>query len=556
MSKIHKLIRHPLTWIILGATIIRLWQVGAADVITDEVFYALRGLGYLDYDVGLTQTSPIQWLDSRPWWSWLSFHDHPPLIFLINYLFLKIGGMSTWVIRLPSVIAGVGSVAFVYRIGLLKNRRVAVISALILACSTYHIWISRIGLQESVVIFLMLVTSYYYLVWAHKHGTINRWGSYLGLLWLTKFTGFILVPVIGSHQWLLGRFRQHRQKLFRALLLSVVIFSPVVVYNLVLQIQFGHLDFQFSYLFGQHPAIWSTHKGKDLGSVADKLHLLGYNLFTGENILLAVSMALAGLGSLIRVIYQRWRSRTVDIVESFVALTLFWLVIFLAGIGGTERFTSLLIPFFCLSVALVLDAWLGRRSIQVSITIVLICSLATAVNSFILQRPAFSVFGFVSSLRVNSASWGYNQLDQYIQKELEGKKPRLTFPTRYSWLETLRNQALASDYQAAPILIVYDHRLDQSAALWYLHRRLIYNAWPIIPDSNFLEESQGNFGYWHDMGFDTIYIIHGEDTLYDPAQSEEVTLTLSTTIPTQLVESHEIVTPDGQKRFTVTKIVY
>jgi hypothetical protein len=112
---------------------------------------------------------------------------------------------------------------------------------------------------------------------------------------------------------------------------------------------------------------------------------------------------------------------------------------------------------------------------------VLICSLATAVNSFILQRPAFSVFGFVSSLRVNSASWGYNQLDQYIQKELEGKKPRLTFPTRYSWLETLRNQALASDYQAAPILIVYDHRLDQSAALWYLHRRLIYNAWPIMP---------------------------------------------------------------------------
>jgi 4-amino-4-deoxy-L-arabinose transferase-like glycosyltransferase len=200
MFNFRKIIRHPLTWIIILAAVLRLWQLGAADVITDEVFYAFRGLGYLDYDVGLTQTSPIQWLDARPWWSRLSFHDHPPLIFLINFFFLKLGGISTWIIRLPAVIAGLGSVVLVYLIGGLKNSRVGLVASLLLAVSTYHVWISRIGLQESVVIFLLLLTSFYYLRWTADKSSVKSWGISLGFLWLTKFTGFILIPIIFCHQ--------------------------------------------------------------------------------------------------------------------------------------------------------------------------------------------------------------------------------------------------------------------------------------------------------------------------------------------------------------------
>jgi 4-amino-4-deoxy-L-arabinose transferase-like glycosyltransferase len=207
--------------------------------ITDEVFYAFRGLGYLDYDVGLTQTSPIQWLDARPWWSWLSFHDHPPLIFLIDFIFLKLGGITTWAIRLPAVMAGVGSVLLVYLIGGLKNRRVAIMASLLLTVSTYHVWISRIGLQESVVIFFFLLSTFFYLRWTQDKSGLKKWGVSLGLLWLTKFTGFILLPIIFCHQLIIRQFMKRWKQLVMAFMITLILFSPVILYNLILQFRFG-----------------------------------------------------------------------------------------------------------------------------------------------------------------------------------------------------------------------------------------------------------------------------------------------------------------------------
>jgi 4-amino-4-deoxy-L-arabinose transferase-like glycosyltransferase len=556
MFNFRKIIRHPLTWIIILAAVLRLWQLGAADVITDEVFYAFRGLGYLDYDVGLTQTSPIQWLDVRPWWSRLSFHDHPPLIFLINFFFLKLGGISTWIIRLPAVIAGLGSVVLVYLIGGLKNSRVGLVASLLLAVSTYHVWISRIGLQESVVIFLLLLTSFYYLRWTADKSSVKSWGISLGFLWLTKFTGFILIPIIFCHQLIIRQLKKRWKQLVAAFVIAVALFSPVILYNLILQFRFGHLDFQFSYLLGQHPAIWLTHKGKDLGTVADKLHLLVYNFFTGESIVLAILMVIAALIVIALVVKKIWHHEKIESLELYVVLALIFQLILLTIIGGTERFTAMLLPWLALAGALSVEPWLINKWRRILLGVLLIFVGFGSINSFWFSQPLINTPALTSSLRVNSAEWGYNQLDSYLNQELAHKKPSLTFPTRYSWLESLRQQALAGQGSPTPILIVYDHRLDQAASLWYLHRRLVYDAWPVIPDTNFAEESGGKIEYWRDMGFKTIYVIKGRDTLYDLTQTEEVAIQIPTSTPKAGVSSQKITTTDGTERFEVTKIEY
>ncbi|MFH0874150.1 MAG: glycosyltransferase family 39 protein [Candidatus Komeilibacteria bacterium] len=554
MSTLKRIVKHPLTWIIFLAAVLRLWQLGAADVITDEVFYAFRGLGYLDYDVGLTQTSPIQWLDARPWWSWLSFHDHPPLIFLINYICLKLGGVSTWVIRLPAFLAGIGSVLVVYLIGSLKNRQVAIIASLLLAVSAYHVWISRIGLQESPVIFFFLLTTYYYLRWTQNGLGLKSWGLAWGFLWLTKFTGFIMAPIIISHQLLVGQFKFRWLQLIRAGLVALALFSPVIIYNLALLIKFGHFDFQFSFLLGQQPDAWSTHKGKDLGTVADKLSLLNANLFTGESAILAIVMVAASLLLIAIMAREIWWRKKAETLGLYVVLALIWQIVTLAFIGGTERFTAILIPWLVLALALVLEPWLTKKWLWLSLTLVMLISAFGSINSFWFNQPIVTSSVFSSSLRVNSAQWGYNQLDSYLNEELSGKKPSLTFPTRYTWLEVLRRKALAGQGQPAPILLVYDQRLDQLASLWYLHRRLVYEGWPVIPAMNFLQESGGNIEYWHSMGFQTIYLIEGQNTLFDPQQIAKIDLNIPDGSVDLVIDTKEIATPDGIRRFAVRKI--
>jgi len=77
--------------IIFLAAVLRLWGIGAGDPVGDEVLYAFRAVGLLDYDVAEFQTTPLQWFDGNiPWWTKLSFHDHPPLVFLIQHFFIKI----------------------------------------------------------------------------------------------------------------------------------------------------------------------------------------------------------------------------------------------------------------------------------------------------------------------------------------------------------------------------------------------------------------------------------------------------------------------------------
>ena len=164
------------------AAILRFGGLGSSEIFHDEGFYAFRSIGYVDYIQNDDQTTPIQWFKdapSLPWWTSLSFHDHPPLFFLIQNIFFKIFGNSLFAARLPSALAGVFSIYLVYLISssifgtsdVLKTRTpdvqelrsqysghresrnrtsdfhiAGLLAAFLLSVNLIHIWISRSSL--------------------------------------------------------------------------------------------------------------------------------------------------------------------------------------------------------------------------------------------------------------------------------------------------------------------------------------------------------------------------------------------------------------------------
>src|SRR3989338_5227713 len=96
--------------ILVVAGVLRFYQLGLADVITDEVLIAFRSIGYIDFFSSPYQTTPWEWFSDLPWWLKLSFHDHPPLIFLIQHWFFQLLGQNVIVLRLPFALAGIFSV--------------------------------------------------------------------------------------------------------------------------------------------------------------------------------------------------------------------------------------------------------------------------------------------------------------------------------------------------------------------------------------------------------------------------------------------------------------
>src|SRR6185503_7671673 len=110
MTKAAKIQIVILVSILALAGLLRLWQLGAADVITDEALIGFRSIGYFDFFASPYQTTPYEWFSVVPDWAKISFHDHPPLLFLIQHWFIVLLGQSVFVLRLPLALCGIASV--------------------------------------------------------------------------------------------------------------------------------------------------------------------------------------------------------------------------------------------------------------------------------------------------------------------------------------------------------------------------------------------------------------------------------------------------------------
>ncbi len=129
-------------------------------------------------------------------YNFLNDQNHPPLYFAILHYGVLIFGDSEFASRLPSAIFGSFSIIAIYMVGRLAfNKNVGLLAALILATSTFHISYSQEARSYSLLVFLTLLSYYFYL----KIVSSKKRSYFLGyilssvLILYTHYFGFLIV---------------------------------------------------------------------------------------------------------------------------------------------------------------------------------------------------------------------------------------------------------------------------------------------------------------------------------------------------------------------------
>jgi 4-amino-4-deoxy-L-arabinose transferase-like glycosyltransferase len=86
---------------------------------------------------------------------------HPPLFYIIHHFWIRLFGWNESALRSISVFFGLLSVASLFYLGkLIFNRKTGMIAAFLLAISPWHIWISQNARSNSLLLFLIIISTY------------------------------------------------------------------------------------------------------------------------------------------------------------------------------------------------------------------------------------------------------------------------------------------------------------------------------------------------------------------------------------------------------------
>jgi Dolichyl-phosphate-mannose-protein mannosyltransferase len=131
----------PLAAVLVGAAALRISTLDLQSFWYDEAFTPVR---VLHTGLGATLRSMVH------------SENSPPLWYLIAWVDVRLFGDGEIALRLPSALAGIGTVALAWAIGReLAGRRCALVCALLVACSPLFVWYS----QEARVYALFAFTS-------------------------------------------------------------------------------------------------------------------------------------------------------------------------------------------------------------------------------------------------------------------------------------------------------------------------------------------------------------------------------------------------------------
>ncbi len=522
MTATHK--KYLLVAILVAATLLRVINLSSGDLTgSDEVFYSFRAIGPLDFDNAPHQTTPIEWQDPNiRWWTNLSMHDHPLLVFLIQHVSMGVFGENNFGFRFPSAMFGVLSVFLVYLIARrMFSDNIGLLAAALTAVTANHVYISRLGIQESYVIFFLLLCSYLFLK-ALDHKKYFLWtGVALGFAFLTKYICFIAVPIFLTYLLVFRRDVFRLKQFWLGVALAALVASPILIYNFELYRSVGHFDFQFSFIFGQNPDVWKSAPGKEeIGSLTDRIrnfipHLLQANswLFLGLTAAAFIYFILRAIQKKDRELFRR---------KAFIDIAIAWLVLLILFIGPTFRFLTLFTPFFAIKAAVFLAEMYARVSWKKLALVLLVpfflWELFYSVNSEVLEYPVGPEHFLWSKARFDNYNWGYNDLEEYLNKELAGKYPLLTFDARYQFLQKIKDADIAAaksrgDTPLAAMLI-YSPTIQNAAQLWIFDRRQIYHGWPAVNSDAFVALiGQYGPGYLPKAGIHTYYLIEPLDAI-------------------------------------------
>lgn len=499
----------------------RFWGIGATDILGDESADAFRSVGYLDYLGTSFQTQPVDWFKGQalPRWTSLSFHDDPPLFFLIQHAFFRILGDSLLIARLPAIFAGTFSTWLIYLISrkilsvrksvkssdlvYLENIRfIPLLAAGIFAIEPATVGIFRTSLIEPMLVFFMLLNLHCFLLFLENRRQWLMFGLTLGLVALTKYTGIFLLPAYLAYLFMNDRSIFRSWHIWASLFVAILLFSPVLIYNFYLYRAVGHFDLQFAYLFGQNTPEWTGLVGKEMAPFSEILINLQKSY---------------GWSLLILALFGAWNSiKRYKSGERGIAL--FWLYfaflgLLLVKIGSASRFLAMFSPVIAFWAAVgIWEIWNLSASkhagyfLKFFIILFLIFEFYVSVNRNIIDFPSYGIAG----------------LDNYLIEEFKGVESAVIPESDNNHLNDLIVSFAKekTDKPRSKILIIYNDNISLPTLEWIFYRRFFYHSIPTMFVENF-QKILASSGPDYFSGFTIYFVQSTENTILNPFKAEK-----------------------------------
>lgn len=141
--------------VLAGAAFARLYALDREGLWNDEVLSILMSRGSLSEVLAAVRSDV-----------------HPPLYFLLCWLWQPIAGESEWLWRFPSALCGIAAVSLTWRLGVrLVSRRAALMASVLAATSTMAIYYSQETRSYALLLLLTLVALDRTLAWEESRRT-------------------------------------------------------------------------------------------------------------------------------------------------------------------------------------------------------------------------------------------------------------------------------------------------------------------------------------------------------------------------------------------------
>lgn len=234
---------------------------------TITTFLRLSIIGKL----GLTVDEAHYWVYSK--FLDLSYYDHPPMIGYVIKLFTDIFGINEFAVRLPSVIIFVITSWLLFLcVKKIFSERIAFISIVLINILPVFSFLGAVVTIPDSPLSLFWILSFYLFINIIETKEKKYWymlGIAVGLALLSKYTAIMLYPsiilfLICSKE---NRFWFAKKELYIAMLISFILFLPVIIWNI--QNNWASFGFQLQHGFGKTlPSFSFTLFGRSIGAQA------------------------------------------------------------------------------------------------------------------------------------------------------------------------------------------------------------------------------------------------------------------------------------------------
>ena len=473
-----------------GLFILYLWFGGIfyGDIYSDNSLNSFRALGWFDRLLG-GQSTPIDWFGRVPSWAILSFHDAPPLVFFIQHIFFFFLGPSLLAARLPFIFAGLSSAFLIfYFLKKIFNQKIAILAALAFLANSYAVWAALAGYLEGIQqVFIVLAFFFLFLFLQndYKAKYLYLWSGFLALSLLSKYTSmFLLIPpfVFAVLEYKKIFKKIGCKKIIAAVIIFFAIASPVIIYNLNVYKTRGHFDAALSSIVGMHPDDFITISGRKADfNLWGNFRSTISTIFANNSYPFALAVLFSFAWLVVKI--ARRKNTKFDLYLAVNAASFFLMFSFF---GAGVRFVSIITPLASIALGLALYDWYklaeGNRlkkiltPAYISLIVALfIFEMFYAFNTNVFRKPIGAENKMFSSYRIKN--YGFNQLEDYIRKNLITDLPRRQSPRSFADLSFSNEDFIGRN------VIIFDDRINWFAQYWYFQKYLNYYRLPVISTS-------------------------------------------------------------------------